>query len=329
MRIIPLLAIIAIAGCDSDPTEPTCPGTGTVTGGVISGQTDQTVETDLVVRGVATDTSGLTIRRVLVAGIPALNNGFNFEQWSATIPIDTLAGMARLAGSTTATVDVQAINACDVMSDLGSFTVTVDPTPGVRVTSLTFNPPIIPSGLGYVPANGAISAELQLVANPDAAGATATLDTSVGMFSPGNTVRLEGDGTAQATATVLFSAMTPTSQVALITATAKGQLAHTTVQVAGPPTLIPGTATLTSGQAIGVTIQTPGTIEECHATPATGLTIKAGADGSGPDLMTTGTGDIRAFLVTADASVTTAVSSTVTCRDPYGQTTSAVYGAKP
>ena len=323
------LVLCLTPGCDSDPTEPACAADATITGGVIAGPTDQIVDKDLHVRGVAAHSDGLTIRRILVAGIAATNDGFNFDNWSATIPIDTLAGMART--TTPVTIDVTAVDACQRTFKLDSFMANVDPTPGVRVTQLTITPQIS-SGLDYLPANGSVPAILIITGNADAAHAVVTLSASVGTFTgaTGNQATLEGDGTAAATATVLYAATTPTSQAVLITASAKGQLAQTTVRVAGPPTLLPSAATLAPGQDVAVTVATQGTVQECQATPATGLTITSGGNlMSAPGGIDTNGDHLIDIDVKADTPLTAAASSTITCRDPYGQFSTGTYRAQP
>jgi hypothetical protein len=324
-----LLALAPLNGCDSDPDQTDCAVAGTITGGVVSGRTDQLVDTDLRVRGVATHSEARTIRRILVAGIAATNDGFNFDNWSVTIPIDTLAGMT--TANAPVTIKVIAVDACQRTFELDSFMVNVDATPGVRVTSLELAVGIS-SGLDYIPANGSVPAVLTITGNADAAHAIVTLSATPGTFTgaPGNRVTLQGDGTASAVATVLYSATTATSQAVLITATAKNQLASTTIRVAGPPTLLPSSATLESGQHVGVTVLTQGTVDECQASPARGLSIT-----SGGDLMKTPGGvdangdQLIDIDVTADAPLAEAASSTVTCRDPYGQASTGTYSASP
>lgn len=329
MRKLLVLSLFA-ASCQSDPSAPACDGQGTVTGKVISGPTDQLVDKDLRVRGVATHSEGLTIRRVLVDGIPATNDGFNFENWSVTLPIDLLAGMTA-SNNPAITIKAEAIDVCDVRSMLDAFTVQVDATPGVRVTQLAIQHSIA-SGLDYIPANGNVPAILTITANADAAHAVVTLAASIGTFSgaTANQVTLQGDGTASATATVLFSATTSTSREVLVTGSAKGMLAQTVVRVAGPPRLTPGTATLAPGQSIPVTVTTAGVLASCQASPAAGLSIKSG----GVDLMSTPVGDTNGdqqidIVVKADPGLTAAVASTITCRDPYGQFSTGEYTAQP
>ena len=326
--VIGIVLLLAV-GCDSDPAEPSCNVEGTITGGVIAGPTDQLVDKNLLVRGVATHSEGLTIRRVLVAGIAATNDGFNFDNWSATIPIDTLAGMART--STPVTIHVAAVDACERTLEIASFMVNVDPTPGVRLTSLVITSEIS-GGLDYIPGSGSVPAILTITGNADAAHAAVTLSASTGSFTgaPGNQVTLQGDGTGPATATVLYAATTPTSQAVLITASAKGQLAQTAVRVAGPPTLLPGSATLAPGQGVAVSVATQGTIQACQATPARGLTITSGGDlMATPGGVDTNGDHLIDIDVKADAAITSTTSSTITCRDPYGQFSTGTYTAQP
>jgi hypothetical protein len=321
--------VVLAAGCDSDPDKTDCEVGGTITGGVISGPTDQLVDKDLRVRGVATHSEGRTIRRILVAGIAATNDGFNFDNWSATIPIDTLAGMA--TANAPVTVKVTAIDACQRTFDLDSFMVNVDATPGIRVTSLDLAVSIA-NGLDYIPANGLVAALLTITANADAAHAIVTLAATPGTFTgaSGGKVTLQGDGSASATATVLFSATTATSQAVLITAAAKNQVASTTIRVVGPPTLLPSSAELKPGEHASVTVVTQGKVQACQASPASGLSITSGGD----LMMTPGgvdsTGDqLIDIAVAADTPLAAAASSTVTCRDPYGQFSTGTYSASP
>jgi len=331
MRTFFLLAVLLVATCDSDPATPSCDGQGVVTGAVITGRSDLLVDKDLLVRGVASDASGLTIRRVLVAGIAATNDGFNFERWSVTLPIDLLASLPR-AQDGAVMIKVEAIDTCETHFALETFVVNVDSTPGVRVSQLAISAAVA-GDQDYLPANGATAAILTFTANADAAHAVVSLAASVGTFvgTTGGQVTLEGDGAAPATATVLFSATTPTSQPALITASAKGTVASTTVRIAGPPTLIPGSATLAPGQAVAVTVTTSGAVQACQATPAAGLTITSG----GLDLMAAPggadtTGDHLVDIVAvAAANLTAPAISTVTCRDPYGQFATAEIRAAP
>lgn len=75
-----------------------------------SGPGKQPSDQDVRVTGEATQANGLTIRQVIVQGINASNDGFNYSTWSATVPIATLLAQQNDQGQVSLTV--KAIDAC-------------------------------------------------------------------------------------------------------------------------------------------------------------------------------------------------------------------------
>lgn len=321
------LALALLAACDApDVTRDCDQSDGVITGHVTSGQTGEIVDADVTVRGTATQSNGHVIRRVSVAGISAKNDGFNFEQWSAVVPIGVLAGLPDAGGKVN--VAVAAVDGCDQSYALDNFLLAVDRTPGVRVERLALAaafPGAEQADEQFLPASGAASALITITANPDARGAAVELTASSGTFEgvTNGTVNLAGDGTRDATATVLF---TPTkAETAVLSAHAKAVTSSPlAIRVAGPPTLVPAGAELAVDTSLTVTVFTDGKVASCQATPATGITVKSGdADLMARAAANDSNGDNRVdFTVHA---VTAGASTTVACRDRYGQEASAVY----
>lgn len=335
MRILISLAILC--GCDAPPIEADCDAaSGAIEGSVVSGRTAEIVAADLTVRGVAHHTEGHVVRRVVVAGVAAKNEGFNFEQWSAVVPIGLLGGLPAAGTPDEVELAVVAVDGCERETALDTFTVAVDRTPGVRVERLAITvdfPGADEPGERFLPADGSASALLRLVANPDARGAVVTLGTNVGGFegvAAGNLATLAGDGTADATATVFLTV--DRAQDAIVTAQGKTiAAAPRAIDVAGPPTLLPSTAALAPGGSTSITVFTDGKVAACQATPAAGLVVTSGA----ADLMAVPAandvnGDGRVDItVTAAAAVTAAATTTVSCVDRYGQASQGTFTVAP
>src|SRR6185503_13913398 len=85
---------IAASGCSAEPVEVDCDATKVnITGTLISQVPTAPVDKDLDVQGTATDGNNLAIHRVLVAGVPATNMGFNFERWSVHLPFQVISSL--------------------------------------------------------------------------------------------------------------------------------------------------------------------------------------------------------------------------------------------
>jgi hypothetical protein len=336
-----MIAALAVAACDAPSIDRDCDdeeGGGRIEGAIITGQTNQVVAADLTVRGTATHTQSLVVRRILVAGIAAKNEGFNFEQWSAVVPIGVLGRLPASGGPDRVEIEAIAFDGCDQEFSLGEpLVIDVDRTPGVRVERLALDvafPGSEQPDERFIPADGSASALITVVANADARGAAVTLTTNVGDFegvTEGNVVHLAGEGMADATATVFLTA--DRAQDAIISAHTRTATAPAiAIDVAGAPTLVPSTAMLEPGDSISVTVFTDGKVESCQATPATGMTVRGSDD---TDLMqrpaapdSNGDGRID-FVVRAEPTLTTAVTTTVTCQDRYGQAAPGTFHGAP
>lgn len=109
-----------------------------------------------------------------------------------------------------------------------------------------------------------------------------------------------------------------------------GKTGDGTVTVIGPPTFAPDGTTIPAGASLRVTVLTTGKIDSCQATPASGIHVI-----SGTDLMQ-GTGGVDQTMdglididISVDAGITATTSTTVSCRDPFGQVGTATFTGQP
>lgn len=319
---VPWVVFAMLGACDAPAIEPECGDgeSGTIEGRVITDQVPGVVRTDLTVRGVASHTQGHVIRRVVVAGIAAKNDGFNFDQWSALVPIGVLTNLQDAdpdAARDAVVVEVKAFDGCDHEFVLDTFEVAIDRTPAVIVENLAMTVEV--PRADYLPADGSASATIRLTANADARGATVTMAANTGTFggvAAGNLVNLAGDGSAPAESIVLFTASG--AQDAIINAQAGNVSAvpHL-IRVAGAATLSPASVTLRPGESVVVTVlsEIEDQVVSCQAVAAAGLTVSAFADDE--------------FTVTAAPMLSAASTVNVVCRDHYGQAVSGSYRAEP
>ncbi len=306
-----LLALVASAGCDTPPSEPSCPlsTVADVSGMVMfSLPPVQPLSGDLVVTGSAQHNRGFAIRQVLVNGVEATNSGFNFSSWTVTVPIATLAADADMTGAVT--LRAQAVDSCGATKQFFQsppFAVTL--TPGIRIQQIQLKV-TPPDSQDFIPANGTIPATVLLTANPEAAGATVNLSTSIGSLEGvvANAVTLAGDGKMQpATASLLFTSGKAGN--ALITAAAQSQTAVATVLVADPPLLVPASASMAAGQEITVSALSEGNVTRCDAT-------------SSLDFVTTTTNVSPAhvdIVIQAAKMANSGGAVKITCVDAFGQ----------
>lgn len=320
-----MILLLAILGCSSTLPELQCDG-ATVTGQVSVGPTDALVSSDLTVSGTATHALGLAIRSVTVGETAATATTQNFATWQAVLPIGGLIALADDAdgdGVGELTLQAEATEVCGGNAGTApipfgeAFTLAVDLSPGVVVErlDLTLSPTDV------VPANGNLVAVLELKANPEAAGAVVSLESSLGSFAGGvDRVTLGGDGDSDATAMVGFEADSSDVGTALIVASAEGILDSETVVIAGPPELTPTGAHLQPGEDQIVTVSAAGGLASCFAVSAT-----AGAFRTDPDLLLHEQGpdsDGRlVFSVEADPEAMPDATLRVRCCDGFGQCT--------
>jgi hypothetical protein len=294
--------------------------------GAITVAPSEPVASVLHVEGTAFHARDLAIHRVRVGGHLAEPTGFNWEAWSVDIPYASLAGLP-LDGDT-AVLDVEVTDTCGVTATVARVTVEVDPTPAIAVTDLAFDV-AIPGGRGYLPSATTATAQITLVANPEAAGAEVTLGASLGEILGGDYVTLSGDGFGPARATFLFASDAPGT--ALITASSEGVYTSASVVVAAPPALVPAALSLRPGDLASITVFSDGEIEACDAEAVAGLTATSGGvDLSVAPYAADSTGDGRPdVFVEADTFLWDAVGMRLSCWDTWGQTGAAIVIAEP
>ncbi|WP_437300220.1 hypothetical protein [Sorangium sp. So ce426] len=327
-RSIALSLVVAACDFDEEPpdVEVECRGDD-IEIEVLEQNPERIVRSDLLVRGTAEHSADLTIRNIMVAGVAATRDAFNFRSWTATVPLAVLRSLPPGEGGLVS-VPVVATDACEEEAR-ADFLVNL----GIPVENLALVR-TYPDGEGYIPANGKFHATLVITAAPAAAGARVTFQTSEGGSlgaTVANQVVLAGDGTANAVATATFTSTRPGR--AWVTATAgDASAAPVEILVADRPSLFPSSSALRPSQAIRVTADTEGRVESCQATPAQGITVTS----AGHDLMAGAAaaededGDGRVDIeVKAADTLTGPVSVTVACRDPFGQTASGTYTAAP
>jgi hypothetical protein len=315
--------------CDDETTDTTCGGMVDLV--VVSPAADAVVSTDLVITGTATQTEGRAIRRILVGGFSAENTGFNFDAWTATVPLSVLLS-AKDPGAGTATLEIEAFDSCTSPESSGSLALVVllDDEAGVEIDDLQLEVDY-PGAESYLPANGENPAKVTISAGPQAHGATIRLEADDGLELDGvDSVKLVSDADgADAEAVVLVTASSPGNF--LLVAEGKDANDVQSLRAAGAPLMFPPALELAPGQTAGITVDTEGRVSSCQATPATGVTVTSG----GIDISITPNavdvdGDERVDLrVTVDAALVDPAAVTITCLDPFGQAASAQVSATP
>ncbi len=309
------LFIALLASCRGPQDDAECPVDVAL---AVTSSAPDLVSSDLVVRGTVVPSRDVTIRSVTVNGIQAAADSFNYTDWSATVPFATLLA-ALPKGSDEATLPIIVSDACG-HSTHDELRVVVNRHPEVRVETLSLAA-TPPAGRTFLPADGSASASLVVTGNPEARGASVTLDTNGPAHFEGAgaspSVVLAGDGMAPATASLLLTADGPGP----IILTAHGGSATSKLLVlstARAPKLVPPTAKLLPGQSITVALlkDIDDQVVACDSTTATGLSVLPADDG-------------LAFEITAAADLAASATVRLTCRDGYGQTTVVSYSAEP
>lgn len=320
-----LAAGMGCAPCDALEDQP-CRDPEAITGEIVSRPLREPVVADLVVSGTLDAPANATVYRVAVNGIDATQSSPDFRNWTATIPLAVL-----VAGAQKGVVSLSAVavsNCGSAPSVLDTRSVKVSETPGIVVSRLAIISTLA-SGVDYLPASAPGSALLTITANPEAAGASVSTVATGGTLSAAQAT-LSGDGVVDATAQVLLAASTP--GVATVTAMAQGQAAVRTVLVVGAPTFAPDGTALKSGDSLRVTVVTTGRVTSCQATPARGVHVTSGPDS---DLMR-GTGGVDLtndqlidLDISVDRTLVEPTTTTLSCRDPWGQVGTATFIAAP
>lgn len=328
----------AVAGCLLTVALPSCTDkifddrrecSDAVTAAVTS-EIPAVVGEDLVVHGTVTSPSTQAIRAVSFAGIPATADGFNFAQWSATVPLATLLALKGNdvgGGHATVNAPVAITSSCGGPTDLATVQLTVDRQARVTVSTLSLQASAPTKGQ-YFPLNGSALVLLTATANPEARGATVTFTASGGATLSTSSVVLSGDGASAATATVQVAPTandsTGTSgRVVLVGAVAKGIAATpATIRFAGAPRILPNAFTLRPGQSVTATVLKgdDSQVVTCRALAGDGVTVTAGSAS-----LTDSEAAADAITVSVDKAVTASTKALVNCHDAYGQTTDATF----
>jgi hypothetical protein len=335
MKTFYWIPVLLLCACDPPDEHACAKGSGELKAVVPAINPTMPLEKDLTVTGTIERPPGIAVYDIWVAGVAATGTGLDFSGFSAKVPFDTLVSLAT-GTPPMATVEITARTNCSVSTaSLSSFTVPVNPKPGIKVTRLVFDSALIPNGADYLPADMSASALLRLRANPEAAGATLSLSTSHGTFDgvgTGNVVTLSGDGKTDAVAAFGFR----TDKDAQLSASSGGASAATSISVAGAPTLVPADSTILLGQSLRVTVFTDGKLKSCQATPANGISVTSGgtnlmATPGGKDLNADGRIDFDVSVLASDGGSPDGgqATTTVSCIDVFGQFSAATYRAAP
>lgn len=301
-HILMLPALLSVACGDAPPSETLCSGSSGPTvlmGSATQYLTGSGTTRDLQVSGTATHTEHLTIRRVLVAGVAAQSVTPNFATWSATIPAATLAA---LATNSMVTITAEALDACNrsaPIATLGPIPWNTQPKVELKVA--------IPGGRTFLPASGAVPAELTVTANPEAAGATAVVSVSApGVNTQTLNVPLSSNGTNPASGVTLLRLTAAASY--LVSVALDGRQDATLVNAAGAPSLLPGSLVLVPGGSGSISATSDGDVDEC--------TVVA----SGQATATKTRIDPRRIDIAIDATKAADGDRVeIACRDSYGQ----------
>lgn len=325
---------LAAIGCDDFTTPPSLSPTCDAGVPIIRFATplpDRPIERDLTVRGTVEGFGSLAIHRVVVSGVTASNDGFNFDTWSATIPLSTLVAVAEPTEPpgggplrNLAELDVYLEDACgarhfQAIEDRRSVEV-VDGAGTVRELMVRIE---APSG-GFIAANGVVAATVVVEASAPSAGGVVQLTTTRGTFVGAGTsadVVLQRVGERARASTLLTSDM---AGDVTVTARAGSLSDSATIVASAPPTISPAGGTLLAGQATAVRITTTGQLDSCVASGSPAFRVTS----AGRDLLA---GPVSAGMATElDARVEalpTEVDASVTlrCDDVYGQEARATF----
>ncbi len=189
----------------------------------------------------------------------------------------------------------------------------------------------LPGNNAYLPADGSASAVLNITASGNTGDTpTVALAASSGNFTGGvsdDTVTLAN--TDPATAIALYTPDTPGTVV--ITVTAGGLSAATTIEVAGPPVIAPTGAALLPGSSIDVVVLTEGVISTCQATASASFDVSTGGtpvDAVPTDVQAPAFGPLEVTIFALDTG-TPGETTSLTCIDSYGQLSTATFVVSP
>lgn len=347
MRARALLAVLVLVttapGCqDVDiigvpPLDPNCEA-GEPIIRFTSAPPTRPVEVDLAVTGSVEGFDGLAIHRVVVAGVSATNDGFNFDRWSATIPIATLVSLAREAQVSDggvpfdqALISVYIVDTCGRRHEQAeSRQLRVEVLAGAGVVRDLGIQVDAPGDATFIPADGLVQATVTVDATEASATGLVELTTSRGTFAGAGggmstTLVLQRVG-MRARASALITSGDPGDLT--ITARAGVEMVSTTLIAASAPTIFPPGARLLAGQVTLVRVETRGALASCSASRSPGFRVTSMDETVdltrallGPDPDAPGMLLIRVEAMSTDED--TAV--TLRCEDLFGQVGSAEF----
>lgn len=287
---------------------------------------------DLVVRGHLTALSGVTVSKVFVAGIPAAHDSADFSTFDVTVPIAVMQAEAVSAGSPSlASLGVAVLTNCaPEPTVVQQLSVRLRAVADLTLTLEALEHVYLPNSINR-------PAIFDLDANPEAAGLALTVSSSQGTMT-GPTV-LPGDGVGRVAAK-LYLVPDPLKQGVADVTVQSGSIARaSSVNVVGPPTLNPATASISRGgpelevfvSNVLPSAQIATSIAGCTAGVTNGIAIHVGPDDiSGQGLTPLTATDVAhhpIFRVAAFPTATTMSTVSVTCFDVYGQSTTGTYTA--
>jgi|GEM_PF-1414176 len=335
------LALAPLASCDGADTGetlecPSDPGPFTLANSRVTGtvglealpESPLTKGDAIVLRGTAQHEDGLAIRQVLVAGVSAELNEFNFQRWTASLTYEDLVLAAEPDASGDVVVEADAIDACGNRYPFQTFTLAVDLTPNIDIDQLTLTA-AYPGERESLPANESAAAALTITATGRADGARVALHAASGRFqgvnAAGEVVLVAQPGTDTATATALYYA--DTSGDVVLTASAEDVVASAVVTAAAAPVFAPSEATLVPGASMSALIVTDGVLDFCQASPTTGLEVRQDGAAIGTSAVHMERDALGRYQleVVGLASAKEDASVTISCRDEYGQAGSGAF----
>lgn len=289
---------------------------------VTSGRTVGPPATDLTVRGVAEHDYGFAIHSLAVAGIAAKSEDFNYRQWSAVVPLALLTTLPRDTATGEVLVDLEVRDSCGAYTepDDKRLRITID------AASLTIDGPAYADpNAAYVPATGTDAATVTIHAAKEAAGARIRVTSQ-----PAAQLVLDGVSggfvTLQAVDDQARAVVRVTSKTAgayTLLASSATTTATAGLTVAGAPSFVPGTVTLTPGAIRNITVLSDGDLRECWAegVPEGVLVTLDGADLAKMPASQADNTKAWTLTIAVDMTFVGDVAASVHCRDIYRQQT--------
>jgi hypothetical protein len=311
------LTLLFLLGCSSVDDDALCDGTITL---AVTSTVPDAVSADLLVSGTASITRNTAIRHVTVGGLQATPDGFNFSEWSVTVPFASLLAATPEPGEPDqVSLPVVASPSC---GEAGKTTVSVrlNRRPEVRVESLEITP-AFPAQGGYLPADGKAAAIVTVSGNAEARGGTVVVEVTgpgqIDNLGSSGSVVLAGDGSSEASASVLVRSTGP-GTVFVSAKSGSSSAKPISFEAASAPRIFPDEATLAPGQTLVVDVlpDVEAQVITCRVREKGGISVEEITQG-------------EEYELTADAELESAAEVRLSCEDDYGQEVSATFTAAP